>query len=114
MKAELQQKLFSAFPVLYQLKDAPLTDALMAWGFCCGDGWFDLLCRLSKDLEEYNYNHPESPVIATQVKSKFGELCFYINDRDNKKIMDRISEEETEARHVSEDVYPAENINLIG
>ena len=100
MKAELEQKLFSAFPILYQLKDAPLTDALMAWGFCCGDGWFDLLWRLSRDLEEYNRRHPESPVMATQVKSKFGELCFYINDRDNEKIMDRIAEAETEARHV--------------
>ena len=103
MKAELQQKLFSSFPILYQLKDAPLTDALMAWGFCCGDSWFDLLWRLSKDLEEYNHNHPEIPVIATQVKSKFGELCFYINDRDNKKIMDRIAEAETEARHIVEE-----------
>lgn len=103
MKAELQQKLFSAFPILYQLKDAPLTDALMAWGFCCGDSWFDLLWRLSLDLEEYNRDHPENPVIAIQVKSKFGELCFYINDRGNEKIMDRISEAETEARHIVEE-----------
>ena len=100
MKQELQRKLFDSFPVLYQLQDAPLTDALMAWGFCCGDGWFDLLWRLSRDLEEYNRSHPESPVMATQVKSKFGELCFYINDRDNEKIMDRIAGAETEARHV--------------
>ncbi len=106
MKQELQRKLFDSFPVLYQLQDAPLTDALMAWGFCCGDGWFDLLWWLSRDLEEYNHNYPESPVMATQVKSKFGELCFYINDRDNNKIMDRIAEAETEARHIVETEQP--------
>ena len=103
MNQKLQQRLFDEFPVLYQLRNAPLTEALMAWGFCCGNGWFDLLWRLSRDLEEYNRSHLESPVIATQVKSKFGELYFYINDRDNEKIMDRIAEAETEARHIVEE-----------
>lgn len=102
MKQELQQKLFDSFPILYQLKDAPITEALMAWGFCCGDGWFDLLWRLSKDLEEYNHTHPENPVMATQVKSKFGELCYYVNIRDDEEITRRIASAETEARHINE------------
>ncbi|MFA7231334.1 MAG: hypothetical protein WC071_08690 [Victivallaceae bacterium] len=103
MKVELQQKLFSAFPILYKLKDAPLTDALMAWGFCCGDGWFDLLWQLSQDLEEYNHTHPGSPVMAIQVKSKFGELCFYVNSSENNELIDRIAEGETEARNIGEE-----------
>lgn len=103
MKEELQQRLFDAFPVLYQLKDAPLTESLMSWGFCCSDGWFDILWRLSRDLEEYNRVHPENPVMVRQVKTKFDELCFYINDRNNTKIMDRIATAAAEARQICED-----------
>jgi len=43
----------------------------------CGAGWFDLLDRLSMQLEAYNTAYPDAPVRALQVKEKFGGLRFY-------------------------------------
>jgi hypothetical protein len=43
----------------------------MAWGICCGDGWYKILDELSAKLEPLG-------VVALQVKEKFGGLRFYI------------------------------------
>ena len=82
MKAELQEKLFTEHQILYQDKHKGPKVTLMCFGFDCGDGWFDILMGLSSKIEEYNRKNPESPVVATQVKSKFGELRFYIYGGD--------------------------------
>ena len=53
----------------------------MSWGFCCGDGWFDLVWTLSQKIEEaasaagLEQESNEWPE-ATQVKEKFGSLRF--------------------------------------
>ena len=46
---------------------------LAAWGFECGDGWYNLIDELSAKLEPHG-------VVAMQVKEKFGELRFYISE----------------------------------
>lgn len=78
MREELQNKIFEAGPILYSLRELPVTECLMCWGICCPDEWFEPLLELTKTLEDYNRKHKEHPVLATQVKMKFKELRFYV------------------------------------
>jgi len=51
MKKELQDKLFTEFPLLYGDRTKSMRDTLMYWGICCDEGWYDLLYELSSKLE---------------------------------------------------------------
>ena len=98
MKKKLEQKIFEDFPNLYY-PEKPETETLMCFGFECSDGWFDLIYRLSKDLNEME-DLPEGFEII-QVKEKFGSLRVYPN-YDNEKIYDRINQAEKEASETCE------------
>lgn len=79
MKQELEDKLFDKYPNLYADKDLPMSQTAMCWGIACGDGWYDIIDRLSAKLEPMG-------IKAMQVKEKFGGLRFYIygnSERDN-------------------------------
>ena len=99
MKEELEQKIFKDFPNMYK-PERPETESLMCFGFECGDGWFDLLYSLSKDLSEME-DLPEGFEVE-QVKSKFGTLRFYPNF-GNEKIYERITQAEEESAVTCED-----------
>mgnify|MGYP003126584299 CR=1 FL=1 len=84
MKAELQDKLYSAYPSIFVQKDLDMTQTAMCWGISCGDGWYyliDELCgNIQNHVDNFNRNKPEEDRMvcqATQVKEKFGGLCFY-------------------------------------
>lgn len=86
MNAENTQRLCSRFPDLYRpmhldrtQPDSPVLPA--CYIFECGDGWLDLLYRISHALSA----HAESAgldVVATQVKEKFGMLRIYVDGGD--------------------------------
>lgn len=76
MKPELSDQIYAAAPILYSLEDEdrlPYNDRPIH--FECGDGWFDILLKLSSDIEELGHSYIE----VTQVKEKFGGLRFYVN-----------------------------------
>ena len=73
MKDSLEEKLFTTFPNLYKQKCLTPEETCMCWGFCCDDGWYDLIYDLSKKISQID---PEVEVI--QVKEKFGGLRFYV------------------------------------
>jgi hypothetical protein len=52
MRAELDKLLVEKFPNLYADRYASMSVTCMCWGFDCGDGWFDLINRLSEQLEK--------------------------------------------------------------
>lgn len=69
MKQELETKLQEDFPTIFPQSDQ----------FCeieCDDGWYDLIYNLCEDI--MTYQDTENPVVATQIKEKFGGLRFYI------------------------------------
>lgn len=72
MDKENTEKLLNAFPHLYRGVKEPPTANLMCFGFECGDGWFNLLYQLSKEIVK---SDPEAK--ALQVKEKYGTLRFY-------------------------------------
>lgn len=66
--------LMEAFPMLYRGADEGPQKNLMCFGFECGDGWYDLIFELSRQISEL------SPMTkAFQVKEKFGTLRFYVD-----------------------------------
>ena len=101
MRADLDKKLVADFPMLYQDRYASMQQTAMCWGFDCGDGWEPLIRGLSEKIEAYNNDHPESPVIAFQVKEKFGGLWFYV-DGAIKEILDLIQEYEERSEKICE------------
>lgn len=76
--------LFSKYPNLYAGKDLSARENLMCFGFACGDGWFKILDNLSSKLEKIivkykRENKDAEPIMAMQVKEKFGGLRFYMS-----------------------------------
>lgn len=78
MKQELQNKLYEEFPAFFAEKDLPITNSLMAYGIECGDGWYELIRSLCKEIQEYS-ERTGKQVVATQVKEKFAGLRVYTN-----------------------------------
>jgi len=75
MRKDLKQKLYNDFPSLYKQRVLSPRESCLAFGVECGDGWFQLIYDLSKKIMEIN-----SEVQATQVKEKYGGLCFYVGN----------------------------------
>lgn len=73
MRKELDDRLCREFPTLFKDRHADMRATCMCWGFACGDGWFNLIHQLCKDIVAIA---PDT--VATQVKEKFGGLRFYI------------------------------------
>jgi hypothetical protein len=85
MKQELDDKLCMSYPEIFRDRYAAASTTSMCWGFECGDGWYTLIDRLCNDITLHlsQYTKAEiDPVIATQVKEKFGGLRFYHNGGD--------------------------------
>jgi hypothetical protein len=80
MKKELELKLVEKYPNLYKEYGGSIHETCMGWGMTCGDGWFDLIDKLSEKLEPMG-------IVAAQVKEKFGGLRFYINPSDSDTII---------------------------
>lgn len=84
MKQELEEKLFSDFPLLFE-RNADIRSSAMGWGFECGDGWYYLIRDLAEELyplvEKYRLVVDEYDCypVATQVKEKYGTLRFYMS-----------------------------------
>lgn len=81
MREDLEKKLLTDFPILYNQYSSPPQVTAMCWGFECDDGWFDLIYELSQKLtDEINNTEDEDKSIysATQVKEKYGSLSFYM------------------------------------
>jgi hypothetical protein len=57
MNKENTKKLLKRFEFFHPKK--PLTESLMAFGFECGDGWFDLIWELCEKIEKELDKHPE-------------------------------------------------------
>ena len=52
-------------------------------GFACGDGWFNIINMMCRNIQSYLDWKPDVPqVVALQVKEKFGSLRFYYSGGD--------------------------------
>lgn len=94
MEKELQLKLVEKYPVIFQDYGGDPRQTCMAWGIDCGDGWYDLIDKLCKEIEEL-IRGTNTQVVAQQVKEKFGGLRFYfvtLNSAENEDICRKIED----------------------
>lgn len=73
------------YPSLYRDYKGDMRYTCMAWGIDVGDGWRDLIEKLSADITAID---TEGRVVADQVKEKFGGLRFYFHTEASKKFQD--------------------------
>jgi len=93
-------KLFKRFTFFHPEKR--LTESLMAFGFECGDGWFNIIWNLCEKIEEELKNHSRlDDFVVLQVKEKFGMLRFYTNFEIG-KMRKYIEEAEKESANTCE------------
>jgi hypothetical protein len=50
------------------------------FGIECGKGWDDLVYNLCKDLKYLGFDG-----IVTQIKEKYGQLCFYVSSATDRQ-----------------------------
>ncbi len=81
MKKELQDQLFSNYPKLFVRRHLPETESLMCHGIQCPDEWYDLIDTLCSVITKQAEKR-EFICEATQVKTKFGCLRFYVTYGD--------------------------------
>lgn len=102
MKSELDEKLCADFPLLYRDRHGSMQNTCMCWGLDVGDGWYDIIYRLSQKLEAMIAKCPDDPDFgrpcASQVKEKFGGLRFYMTEStDEMEAAIRFAEGEASA-----------------
>lgn len=94
------KKLFDDFPEFFKHKEN-IQESLMAFGFECGDGWFDLIYKLCSDIKKmYNCVIPKDFYVV-QVKEKFGGLRFYVTFA-SEEVHDLIHVAENESMYICE------------
>ena len=108
MDIKKDEALCKKYPNLYKDRSKSPQETCMCWGFSCGDGWYDLIDKLSAKLEkeiikfkEENPEEEEYPA-AAQVKEKFSMLRFYMTYY-TKEMDELIKEAETKSSTICED-----------
>lgn len=80
MTEDKEKHLVRDFPDLF--RNYKKKDSCMFWGLTCDDGWFDLIYRLSSEIDRLAREHGVV-VVVEQVKEKLGGLRFYYSvERD--------------------------------
>lgn len=70
------------FPQIYGIPPYNPQENLLYYGFECSKGWYTLILDLSEKIQKKLNDNPTWKVQVTQVKEKFGELCFYADCND--------------------------------
>ena len=78
--------LFDRYPLIYRGHTKPITETMMCQGFACGDGWIDVVDRLSANVEAHaraiqSWKAEALPEVV-QVKEKLGTLRFRLRHWD--------------------------------
>ena len=120
MKKELELELVRRYPNLFRDYGGDIRQTCMGWGMSCGDGWYDLIDNIGKQLVRMGV---EKNVVADQVKEKFGGLRFYytvymdgIDENTRNEIDDIVSNAEGESYKVCEKcgTRDAVTVNSVG
>ena len=93
MRRELEEKIIKDFPELCSDRELPSS---FYFGFEHGDGWFDIVYNLCKQISEIS---PETKI--AQVKEKYGVLSFYIYN-GTEEVYNLIEEVELKSTSICE------------
>jgi len=87
MREELDKQLCVKYPDIFKDRYGDMRETAMCWGFP-GDGWYNIIDSLCATIKNREYNLKLNkkeyvPVVATQVKEKYGSLRFYYDGGDD-------------------------------
>lgn len=86
MRQEYDTYLCENFPNLYRNRHGDMRTTALCWGFEIGDGWYEIVKELSRELELEILKLPKADreyACASQVKEKYGGLRFYMHSETN-------------------------------
>jgi len=88
MSPDKDKALCEKYPEIFKDRYGDMRTTAMCWGFDCGDGWYNIIDTACAQIENRAYNNRLNnvkfhPVVATQVKEKYGTLRFYISGGDD-------------------------------
>jgi hypothetical protein len=111
MDKEIEIELVKKYPkILRDYKGDPM-ETCMAWGFEFDNGWKNLIDNALHKLQYFcdltSKPGKEVQVVATQLKEKYGNLCFYFTGQGGTQddwsiIDDIISETERKSSYLCE------------
>ena len=113
---EFSELMIKNFPDIYireRESEYELPTPFELFYFETGDGWNNLLYKLSEDIKTYCDDHKLKLPIALQVKSKFGGLIFYINET-TKEVYDIITKAENDSFNICEKCGSTEDVTCKG
>jgi len=114
MTEELDKKLCTDFSELFRNRNKSPRESCLAFGFECGDGWYQLiyaLCMVLQYILERNRDIIPDGIIVDQVKEKFGTLHFYISYQFNTNADDSRVDRIVSA--INSAIYYAETLSSI-
>jgi len=76
MNKNKQDELYKKYPGVFKQKDMDMTETCMCWGITCGDGWYDIIDEICKEILVLE-DRMKCSIEACQVKEKLGDLRFY-------------------------------------
>lgn len=76
MRSQLDALLCQRYPEIFAERQGSSMTTAMGRGFECGDGWFDLIDELCRDLQAAADSGRIPQPVAQQVKEKLGSLRF--------------------------------------
>ena len=79
MDQALDDLLCQRYPDIFRDRHGSIYETGMFWGFCCGDGWYDIINHLCAEISNQVDSGAMPPVVASQVKEKFGSLRFHFH-----------------------------------
>jgi hypothetical protein len=53
MKKELDELLCKKYPKIFRDRHAPMTYTAMCWGFDCGDGWYNIIDVMCRNMQSH-------------------------------------------------------------
>ena len=77
MNKELSDKLCEDFPFIFKYKNGNTYP--IGSGITAGDGWYNIIREICVEIESVQ-KLSGIEIVATQVKEKFGTLCFYTHE----------------------------------
>ena len=73
---DFDKMMVKKFPDIFVQRNKSMMETCMCWGFDVGPGWYALIYDLCVRLDFIGKKFGVV-VVATQVKEKYGNLCFY-------------------------------------
>jgi hypothetical protein len=53
MREELDNKLCEKYPLIFAQRNGSMRETCMCWGFCCGDGWYNILDAMCANIQNH-------------------------------------------------------------